>query len=177
MTTPRTPPPAEEGIPRPPSVRAFVLRFLAAFVVLEGVVYLLLWRESWFAPYASANARLTAALLGSFVDGVSAREGLLSTPLFAVQVRPGCDAYQASAVLLAGILAFPASPRQRLIGALLGVGALQTLNILRLAALLVAGAHDRALFERMHLEILPLVFVAASLALLLGWALWVRRRG
>lgn len=184
----RRPPPAEhpgimtaekqgECAARPPSVRGFVLRFLATFAVLETLVYLVLWRDAWFAPYAAANARGAAVLLTPFLDGVAAAGGVLASPEFSIQVRPGCDAYQAGAVLLAGVVAFPASPGQRLVGAILGSFCLQGLNLVRLAALLWTGIHRRTLFERMHLEILPLVFVAASLGLLFGWALWVRRRG
>ncbi|HEX6883370.1 MAG TPA: hypothetical protein VF530_08310 [Planctomycetota bacterium] len=158
------------------SVRAFVLRFLLAFAGLEVLVYLVLWQDRWFAPYAAVNARVTALLLAPFLDGVAAAGGLLTSPTFSVQVRPGCDAYQAGAVLLAGVLAFPATTAQRLWGATVGLASLQILNLLRLAVLLRAGQHDHALFERMHLEILPLVFVAAALGLLFGWCLWTRRR-
>jgi exosortase/archaeosortase family protein len=159
-----------------PSVRAFVLRFLVAFAVLETLTYLVLWRNEWFAPYAAANAHATAWLLGPFEEGVQASGPLLISPAFSIQVRPGCDAYQAGAVLLSGILAFPAPAMVKLVGATLGLASLQVLNVLRLATLLWTGIHHRAQFERMHIEILPLVFVAASLALLLGWALWARRR-
>jgi len=159
-----------------PSVRGFVLRFLVVFAGLEALVYLVLWQDRWFAPYATVNARATALLLAPFLDGVAATGGLLTSPGFSVQVRPGCDAYQAGAVLLAGVLAFPATTVQRLWGAAVGLASLQLLNLLRLGVLLLAGQRDHALFERMHLQILPLLFVAAALALLFGWCLWTRRR-
>lgn len=159
---------------QPASVRAFVLRFALAFVLLEALVYLVLWSAPVFEPYAALNARLTAVLLGPFLEGTQAHGAVLSAPAYSIQVRPGCDGYQASAVLLAGILAFPAPRARKWIGATLGIALLLLLNLLRLAALLWTGVHHAALFQRMHLEILPAVFVGAALFLLLGWALWAR---
>jgi exosortase/archaeosortase family protein len=156
------------------SVRAFVLRFVAAFLVLEAFVYWVLWSEVLFAPYAELNARWSAVILGPFLEGAWAQDGYLMTPAFSIQVRPGCDSYQASAVLLAGIVAFPAPLARKLIGATVGSACLLVLNLLRLAMLQWTGSRHRALFESMHLEILPAAFVGAALFLLLSWALWAR---
>jgi exosortase/archaeosortase family protein len=167
--------PAATTTPQPPSVRGFVLRFVLVFAVLEAFVYLVLWSDAIFEPYAALNARLTALLLAPFLEGATASGGHLSTATFGVLVRPGCDAYQASAVLVAGIVAFPAARRKKCIGASVGVACLCALNLLRLAVLLWTGAHHPEQFERMHLEILPIVFVAAALTLLFSWAAWARR--
>jgi exosortase/archaeosortase family protein len=155
-------------------VRTFVLRFAMAFLLLEAFVYFVLWHARWFTPYAEVNAYLTAVLLGPFLEGARASGEHLVSPTFSILVRPGCDSYQASAVLLAGIAAFPAALGRKLLGALVGVGCLMLLNLARLGALLWTGVHHRERFELMHLEVLPAVFVGASLLLLLGWALWAR---
>ena len=141
------------------SLRAFVLRFVLAFVVLETLVYLVLWHPLLFTPYAEVNAHLTAVLLSPFIDGVQARGAHLASPGFSMLVRPGCDGYQASAVLLSGVWAFPAPPRRKWIGAVAGVAAMLGLNLLRLAALLWTGIHHRAHFESMHIQILPGILV------------------
>lgn len=167
---PNGPPPASGPSP----VRAFVLRFVLAFVVLEALVLLVLQHGPWFAPYAEWNARLTAALLGPLLDDARAVGGSLVAPSFSISIRPGCDAYEASAVLVAGIVAFPAPLGRKWIGALVGVACLLAVNLLRLAALLWTGVHHPDLFEAMHLEILPIGIVAVSLGLLVGWALWAR---
>jgi len=155
-------------------VRSFALRFALAFVLLEALVYLVLWSGPLFDPYAALNARWTTALLAPFLDGARAEGAYLVTPTFSMQVRPGCDGFQASAVLLAGIVAFPATMRRKWIGALLGIGALLVLNLARLGVLLWTGVHARGSFQSMHLEILPAVFVGVALFLLLGWAVWAR---
>ena len=155
------------------SLRAFFLRFALAFAVLEGLVYLVLWHPAWFTPYAQLNARLAAALLRPFVE-VQAVDTYLVSSGFSINVRPGCDGYQASAVLLAGIFAFPASRSRKANGAAVGVGALLALNQLRLAALLWTGLHHGEHFELMHLQVLPAAITAAALVLLLSWATWAR---
>src|SRR5262245_44418894 len=86
---------------RPLPVRTFVLRFVLFFVALEALVRLALWYRPIFAPYAEVNARLTALLVAPFLDGAQATGAYLSAPGFSILVRPGCDAYQASAVLIA----------------------------------------------------------------------------
>lgn len=159
---------------RPVSVRAFVLRFAVAFALLETFVYLVLWHARFFDPYAELNARATAALLAPFLEGASAQGAYLVAPTFSLLVRPGCDSYQATAVLLAGVAAFPAPLARKLVGAAVGAGCLLALNLLRLGALLWTGVHHAALFQRMHIEILPAVFVGAALFLLLAWAMWAR---
>ncbi len=153
-----------------------MLRFALFFLIFEAAIFLVLWREPIFRPYAGFNAKLAAAVLSPFVDGTTAQSGFLSAPGFAIQVRPGCDAYQASAVLLAGIAAFPASARKKLAGALVGVAALCLLNVVRLAAILLTGIHRPALFDAMHLEIMPGVFMVSALVLWLAWAQWTRAR-
>lgn len=164
-----------DAAPRNPfPVRTFVLRFVLVFVALEAFVRVALWYQPWFAPYAELNARLTAFLLQPFLDEASASGAFLTAPGFSILVRPGCDAYQASAVLLAGITAFPAPRARKFYGALAGVAALLFLNLLRLAALLWTGIHHREHFELMHIEVLPALFVGVSLVLLLGWAVWAQ---
>jgi exosortase H (IPTLxxWG-CTERM-specific) len=160
----------------PLSVRAFVLRFVGVFLVFEALVYGLLWREAWFEPYARWNAQGAAWLLRPLLEGVRADGGLLSSTGFTIRVRPGCDAYQASAVLLAGVVAFPASLKRRLMGAGLGLASLLALNLVRLAALQWTGVHHPDHFESMHLAWLPALYVTAALTLLFAWALWARGR-
>jgi exosortase/archaeosortase family protein len=113
--------------------------------------------------------------MSPILEGAHAAGSYLSTSRFSILVRPGCDAYQASAVLLAGVAAFPARTRHKLIGAAVGTAALMVLNFLRLGALLWTGENHPEQFERMHIQVLPIVFVAAALGLLLSWALWARR--
>ena len=167
-------PAGESPTPRATPVRAFVLRFVGVVAVLEAIVLLVLQHDPVFEPYAVWNARLTAVLLGPLLDGAQAMGGSLFAPGFSISIRPGCDAYEACAVLVAGIVAFPAPAGRKWVGVLVGVACLLVVNLLRLAALLWTGVHHPDLFEAMHLEILPVLLVAVSLGLLIGWALWAR---
>ena len=156
------------------SVAGFLWRFALVFAAAEILITFFLWKDAIFLPYAKLNARLTAALLSPWLEGVQASERFLISPLFTIQIRPGCDSYQASAVLLAGIAAFPAPLLKKLGGAAIGLVLLMGMNVLRLAAILLTGIHHPTLFNTMHLEILPGAFVVAALALWLTWALWSR---
>lgn len=166
---------APPGTPPSWPVRRFLLRFALVFGLLEATVLLVLYRAAWFEPYARLNARLAAWLLGPLLEGVRAAGGVLVSPTYTIHVRPGCDAYQACVVLLAGVVAMPAPRARKWLGAGVGLLALLALNPPRLAALLWTGVHHRELFEEMHLSILPALYVLVALGLWLGWALWARR--
>jgi exosortase/archaeosortase family protein len=155
-------------------VAGFLLRFALAFALLEVLIFAFLWKDPVFLPYARVNARLTAALLSPWVEGIVASGASLAAPGNAILVRPGCDSFQASAVLLAGIAAFPAPLQKKLAGAGIGLVLLLGLNLLRLGAILLTGIHRPELFDAMHLEILPGVFMVSALTLWMAWALWAR---
>jgi len=156
------------------SVRSFVLRFALAFVALELLVFLVLWHPTLFQPYAELNASGTAALFAPWIDGIRGMGNYLVSPGFSILVKPGCDAYQPAAVLVAGVVAFPASRGRKWLGAVAGVGILLALNVLRLGALMWTGLHHRDSFDSMHLEVLPGVYLLVALGLWLAWSWWAR---
>jgi len=174
MATPDAAPPRARSAWKDRPVLVFLLRFALGFAVLETLVYLVLWRDALFAPYARFSAQLAALAFRPWVAGLQTLDSALVSAQFSIQVRPGCDSYQASAVLLAGIAAFPAPLGRKVVGALLGVSVLFVLNVARLGTILLVGIHRRELFDRMHLEILPGVFLFAALGLWLAWTSWVR---
>lgn len=152
----------------------FVLRFALAFALLEGLVYFVLYRDTWFEPYAALNARVCAWVLAPFVEGVRASGAYLHASTFALDIRPGCDSYQSSAVLLAGIAAFPAPLRRKLVGVAAGVTILLLLNFARLGTMLLVCVRWPKAFDTLHLEVMPAILLFAALSLWLAWALWAR---
>ncbi len=150
---------------------ARVLAFLALFTALT-----LAWTHRAAAPLqAWVIERLTvqpAAWLFGIFDpgrGVEAAGARLTSPGGNVQVLPGCEGVDLMFLLLSAMLFAPLPWRWRLLGLAAGAGLVFVLNQARVVALVLAAAHDRALFDLLHGTVLPLVLVAAVGAFFLGW--------
>ena len=96
----------------------------------------------------------------------------ITGPWATISVFRGCDAIDPILVLCAGILAYPSAWRNKLIGLLLGVPVLFTLNVVRILSLYIIRSKAPAWFEPMHLQIWPVVFVVLAGLLWLGWVRW-----
>jgi len=94
-----------------------------------------------------------------------------STSPFAVSIEAGCNGVEATLVLVAAILAFPAPWPHRLRGIVVGVVAVQVLNVLRVISLFYLGRYDRDVFEWAHLYVWQALIM---LDVLIVWVVWVR---
>ncbi len=176
-----TPKPPEKGkrprqteITQSASVRRFLITFGLVFAGLMFLTYQVLYLDPIFVPWATLNGKLCALILGPFLDNVTSNGDILGAEGFSVRILRGCDSFQASAVLMAGIVAFPATRNERLMGAGIGLTFLFLLNIVRLCIMLIVGIHHRTLFDTFHTQIMPVVFVVAALG---AWMLWALKVG
>ena len=90
---------------------------------------------------------------------------------FAVSIEAGCNGVEATIVLLAAILAFPAPWKHKLAGLAAGIVAVQGLNILRVISLFYLGQWDYQVFEWAHLYVWQALIM---LDVLVVWLVWVR---
>src|SRR5204862_5116727 len=90
---------------------------------------------------------------------------------FAVSIEAGCNGVEATLVLLAAILAFPASWRRKALGLTAGVVAVQGLNVVRVISLFYIGQWNRDVFEWAHLYGWQALIM---LDVLIVWLIWVR---
>jgi exosortase H (IPTLxxWG-CTERM-specific) len=154
-----------------------VARFFVVFVVLLAVLFGLELTppvQAWLvAPWTDALAQLAAALVTLFDPGVQATGNVLrsSSGAFAVAIEAGCNGVEATLVLLAAILAFPASWARKLAGLAIGFVAVQGLNVVRVISLFYLGQWNREVFEWAHLYVWQALIV---LDVLIVWLLWVR---
>ena len=91
-----------------------MLRFFLLFVVLLAVLFgleLTPWAQAWFVkPWTGALASLSTWLVTLFDGNVVASGKVMrsTTNGFAVSIEAGCNGVEATLVLLAAMLAFPA---------------------------------------------------------------------
>jgi exosortase H (IPTLxxWG-CTERM-specific) len=151
-------------------------RFFVVFVVLLAVLFGLELTppvQSWLVvPWTNALARAAAGLVTLFDPSVHAAGNVLAstTRPFAVAIEAGCNGVEATLVLLAAILAFPASWRRKLAGLAIGIAAVQGLNVVRVISLFYIGQWNREVFEWAHLYVWQALIV---LDVLVVWLLWV----
>ena len=154
-----------------------MIRFFTLFLVLLAVLFGLELTppvQDWFVvPWTNTLARVSAGLVTLFdPDVVSNGKVLRSTSNnFAVSIEAGCNGVEATLVLLAAMLAFPASWSRKAIGLAAGIAAVQGLNVIRVISLFYLGQWNRDVFEWAHLYVWQALIM---LDVLIVWLLWVR---
>ncbi len=90
---------------------------------------------------------------------------------FAVSIEAGCNGVEATIVLIAAMLAFPAPWREKLVGLAAGIVAVQGLNLVRVISLFYLGQWNLQVFEWAHLYVWQALIM---LDVLVVWLIWVR---
>ncbi len=152
------------------SVLGFVARFLGILVLLY-TAYTLSFESTPVQLHLRAIARAAYFLLSLLYD-VSLFETVIQHERFGADVGVGCDASYPILCFVAGVLAFSATWRQRLVALVCGIGLLELLNLLRIVTLFVIGVHYHDYFHLFHTKVWEGLFVLLSLFL---WSLWASR--
>jgi exosortase/archaeosortase family protein len=151
----------------------FSLRFfliLAGFSVLSYLIQLpsqLGLVQRWLARSASSIARLAGS--ESWVEEDQVRLGPLT-----LDINFECTGVYVLMILITFLLAYPASWRDRLGGAALGIGGLTAVNVFRLSFLIRVGEMQPALFAYFHEYVWQGLFLVLVIVYAMSWAERVR---
>jgi exosortase/archaeosortase family protein len=102
-------------------------------------------------------------------DSVTLNGRTLSTDRSSLRITRGCEGIEILLMLAAGILAFPASWRHRIIGLAWGVLLSELLSVSRIVALHYTLRHHPQAWESLHGLILPLAPIALVGIFYLRW--------
>src|SRR5580704_11596679 len=133
-----------------------MVRFFLVFLALQALLFgleLTPWVQQWFVvPWTDTLAALSAGLVKVFDPDVIATGNVLQSARngFAVAIESGCNGVEASIVLVAAMLAFPAPWRRKLLGLAVGILAVQGLNIIRVISLFYLGQWSLDVFDFAH---------------------------
>jgi exosortase H (IPTLxxWG-CTERM-specific) len=153
--------------------RFFVL-FIALLAVLFGLE-LTPWGQAYVVvAWTRELAAISASIVTLFDPDVIASGKVLRsvTSGFAVSIEAGCNGVEATLVLFAAMIAFPAPWRNKLAGIVIGTLAVQLLNIVRIISLFYLGQWNFDAFEWAHLYVWQALIM---LDVLVVWLIWVRR--
>lgn len=148
--------------------------FVGLLVLLFGIELLQPVQQHVVMPWTALLARTAQVLVAWFDSSVVAQGKVLWNPKtgFGVSIEPGCNGVEAFVVLCAAVLAYPLGNwRQKLAGLVVGFGAIQGLNVVRVISLFYLGQWNSAVFEFAHAYVWQALIM---LDVLVVWMLWAR---
>lgn len=155
----------------------FLLIFLAWVILLFAVELLRPVQEQVVLPFTAALASSSAGLMQLFDVGVATSGKVLYNIQsgFAISIEAGCNGVEAMLILIAAMLAWPATAKQRLAGIAVGTLSVQLLNLLRIITLYYLGQWSPTLFEWAHLYLWQALIMLDVLVVWLLWLHWMGR--
>ena len=165
-----TPPPETPTRRRLRPEAAFLLKFGLLLVLFFAATAPRPMNDAFVEPFTEGVANVggfTARLFGEKTTMVGTA---IVSPRFAVNVRTGCNGLETIYIFAAGVLAFPAPWGRKLWGLLLGILAIQLLNLVRIVSLFYIGVYFPQHFEDSHIVIWQAVVILFGVALFLLWA-------
>lgn len=165
---------------RPGALRRPQVRFLILFVVMLGVGFtftaIRAVDEAVIGPYTAMVARLAGSVLGLLGEDVTVSGCVVRSPRFAVTIHNGCNGLVISLVLAAGVFAFPVAWRTKVAGLLVGLVAVQLINLVRVLSLFYTGVYLPRFFNESHVVVWQSVVILSGVALWVVWARWAVTR-
>ena len=156
-------------------MKKFILLFvvlLLAFFYIEQIPSI---QKHVIEPFTYGLARVSAGVAQVMDSDVYSSQDMLASRSsgFAVVIRPGCNGVEAMVILLAAILAFPATRRSKALGLAVGVVAIQLLNLVRIISLFYLGQWNTEIFEFSHVHLWPALIILDAL---LVFMIWIHRQ-
>ncbi len=150
------------------------IRFLVLFAVILGASFALIslnWvNDHAIEPFTGGVASASAGVLKAIGQGVTQEGTLIHGKRFSVNIKNGCNGVEAMLIFLAAVLAFPAPWKSKLKGLILGIVAIQAINLVRVVALYLTGVYFPKIFNASHTVIWQTVVILASVLLWIYWA-------
>ena len=151
----------------------FAIVFLVVMTVLFAAELTQPAQRAIVVPWTDELARLSAWLVTFFDPNVVAQGKILRSTGngFAVSIESGCNGIEASLILIAAMVAFPAPWRHRIAGIVIGLLAIQALNLVRVVSLFYLGQWSLRAFEWAHLYVWQALIMLDALIV---WLVWIR---
>ncbi len=160
-------------------------RFVGVFVLILAAGFgLELWQpvqERFVLPWTALVAKASSAVIHLFSDNIVTSGNHITAlatetrPAFAIQIVAGCNGVEAMLILIAGMLAYPASWKEKLVGIAIGIPAVQVINVARVVTLFYLGQYNEEAFKWAHEYIWQVLIMLDVLFVWLGWLRYLGR--
>lgn len=166
---------SEAAAQKPSGIKKYMplIKFFGIFigVIVFYYVALIGFGESIFTSYINLTAKLSGILINVFGGNVTVDGIRIISDNFVIFLSFGCEGSEAIMIFIAGVAAFPATIKQKLIGFFGGGLFLYFMNLFRIVLLYFIGKTNVGVFDSFHNEILPVLFIIFSLVV---WAIWIK---
>ncbi len=158
------------------------LAYIAAFALLTvGAMALLIVPSvdaGFTQPFTRGLVIVCAGVMNLFGASVVASGVVLSFAYAsgAVMVSSGCNGVEVCILFAAAIAPFPAPISARIVGIVVGVAAIQILNLVRIISLLFLARFAQSLFDFFHLFFWDAFIMLDAVVLFLVWHHWQDKR-
>lgn len=153
-------------------MRRFLVSFVATLLLLFALVYLPPIRDHLIAPFTDSLTVIAGWLITTLGGQAWVNGNVLTIPGFSVRILDLCNGVEATLLLWAVLLAYPAPWGYRLWGLLLGFLGVQALNMVRIISLTYLGVWKPEWFHWVHWYVWDALIM---LDVLLIFLLWLRR--
>lgn len=159
-----------------------MLRFLLVFLAIQMTLFglnLMTWVQTHIVlPWTSFLASVCAKLVLIFDNSAAATGKVLwnTENHVGVSIEAGCNGLEAYIILIAAVMAFPASRRNKLIGLVAGFLAIQLLNVVRVISLFYIVQWNREVFDFAHHYVWQALIMLDVLIFWLLWAGWSNKQ-
>lgn len=154
----------------PPDRRRSFLRPFLLYAGASLALYFALPSDTlfrWLLEWLAAAVGAIAAAAG--VDVVVQGAVVVVPDSFGIEIALECSGVPELLIFLSAVLAFPAAPGSKAVGALVALIGVMAGNVLRLAALLFVGLYAREYFDTVHSWVQGLASYVLMAVLWLGW--------
>lgn len=150
------------------------LTFLVLFLVLLGGSFTFVslnWvNDHWIEPFTGLVAHTSGLALDLIGQGVTMDGTVIRNDQFQVNIRNGCNGVETMLIFGSALLAFPAPWKPKAAGLVVGLAAIQAINLLRVVALFLTGVYFPKFFDTSHTVIWQTVVILFGLLLFIFWA-------
>lgn len=154
------------------SLARLYLGFAGAILFFVVVFNNKIFYEYVNVPFTSFIVMASSFLINLF-GGTSSVSGThLSNPEFGINVVDGCNGIYATAILLSGVIAYPARVKYKLVGILIGFTAIFALNLVRVISLLYLGQYFPDVFKEIHVFVWQPIIIVWAIYI---WYFWWRQ--
>ena len=150
-------------------------RVWVAALAVACAAALLIWlagHEAAMGAIQRALARITSGALNLLGHRTVVTGTTVASARFGITVVTACTGLFATGLFLIAVLAYPAGWRSKLIGAVVGVGGIFAVNVIRLVSLYYIGFHLPGFLDSAHQLIWQSLLIVFAVAL---WLLWAGR--
>ncbi|MEM6794128.1 MAG: exosortase H [Acidobacteriota bacterium] len=148
----------------------FVSLFIAILAGGFTLISLQPVNDNAIVPFTAGVAKASGVALNVIGQGITMDGTRIRNERFAVNIKNGCNGVETMIIFLAAVISFPAPWKARAVGLVIGILAIQAVNLIRVVALFLTGAYFPEFFDSSHTVVWQTIVILSGVLLWIFWA-------